>query len=75
MQANQVRNIILVGFMASGKTSVGRALSRRCGWPRFDADEEIVSRAGKAIADTFQDSGEEAFRSLARAVISDLSGK
>jgi len=75
MQANQVRNIILVGFMASGKTSVGRALSRRCGWPRIDADEEIVSRAGKAIADIFQDSGEDAFRSLERAVISDLCGK
>ena len=78
MQPDQVRNIILVGFMASGKSSVGRALSRRCGWPRVDADEEIVSRAGKPIADIFRDSGEDAFRELERAVVTDIcaeSGK
>ena len=72
MQADQVRNIILVGFMASGKSSVGRALSRRIGWPRVDADEEIVSRAGRPIADIFQDSGEDAFRELERAVMRDI---
>ena len=75
MQADQVRNIILVGFMASGKSSVGRALSRRCGWPRVDADDEIVSRAGKPVADIFRDSGEDAFRELERTVISDLCQK
>ena len=72
MQPNQVRNIILVGFMASGKSSVGRAVSRRCGWPRVDADEEIVSRAGKPIADIFRDSGEDAFRELERTVVADI---
>ena len=55
MQSDQVRNIILVGFMASGKSSVGRALSRRCGWTRWDADDEIVAWAGKPIADIFRD--------------------
>jgi shikimate kinase len=72
MQSDQVRNIILVGFMASGKSSVSRALSRRCGWPRIDADHEIVSRAGKPIADIFRDSGEDAFRELERSVVSDI---
>ena len=72
MQAGQVRNIILVGFMASGKSVVGRALSRHTGWPRVDADEEIVSRAGKPIAEIFRESGEEAFRELERAVMRDL---
>ena len=72
MQSDQVRNIILVGFMASGKSSVARALSRRCGWPRVDADDEIVSRAGKPIADIFRDSGEAAFRELERTVMKDL---
>jgi len=72
MQPDQVRNIILVGFMASGKSSVGRALARRTGWPRVDADEEIVSRAGKPIADIFRDSGEDAFRELERTVMSDI---
>ena len=72
MQADEVRNIILVGFMASGKSSVGRALSRHLGWPRVDADEVIVARAGKPIADIFRDSGEDAFRELERAVMRDL---
>ncbi len=72
MPTNQIRNIILVGFMGSGKSSVGRALSRRCGWPRMDADDVIVSRAGKPIADIFRDSGEEGFRELERAVMKDL---
>jgi len=72
MQPDQVRNIILVGFMASGKSSVGRALSRRCGWPKVDADEEIVSRAGKPIAEIFRESGEDAFRELERAVVTDI---
>ena len=72
MQSDQVRNIILVGFMASGKSSVARALSRRCGWPKVDGDDEIISRAGKPIASIFRDSGEEAFRELERAVMIDL---
>ena len=72
MQTEQVRNIVLVGFMASGKSSVSRALSRRCGWPRVDVDDEILARAGKPIADIFRDSGEEAFRELERSVVRDL---
>ena len=72
MYSDQVRNIILVGFMAPGKSSVGRALARRTGWPRVDADEEIVSRAGKPIADIFRDSGEDGFRQLERDVTTDF---
>ena len=72
MQADQVRNIILVGFMASGKRSVARAISRRCHWPRIDADEEIVARARKPIAEIFKDSGEDAFRELERSVVADI---
>ena len=72
MQSDQVRNIILVGFMASGKSSVSRAISRRLGWTRVDADEEIVARAGKPIADIFRDLGEDAFRKLERSVVRDI---
>ena len=72
MLSDQVRNIILVGFMASGKSSVSRAISRRLGWTRVDADEEIVVRAGKPIADIFRDLGEDAFRKLERSVVTDI---
>ena len=76
------RNIILVGFMASGKTSVGRALadslSRAAGargergWTFIDADDVIVSRAGKPIHRIFSEDGEAAFRELESQVIADL---
>ena len=66
------RNIILVGFMASGKTSVGRALAERTGWTLVDADDVIVARAGKPIHRIFSEDGEPAFRELERQVISDL---
>ena len=66
------RNIILVGFMASGKTSVGRALAERTGWPLVDADDVIVARAGKPIHRIFAEDGEPAFRELERQVIADL---
>ena len=66
------KNIILVGFMATGKSHVGRILSQRTGWPLVDADDEIVLRAGKAIQSIFDNEGEPAFRDLERTVIADL---
>ena len=66
------RNIFLVGFMASGKTHVGRELSRLTGWPLVDSDDEIVARARKSIARVFEEQGETAFRTLERETIRDL---
>ncbi|MCY4365087.1 MAG: shikimate kinase [Chloroflexi bacterium] len=70
----QRNNIILVGFMASGKSQVGRILSERTGMPLVDADTVVVERAGKSIEQIFADAGEEAFRSLEREVIAELCG-
>ncbi len=68
----QPRNIFLVGFMASGKTSVGAALSGMTGWELVDADDELVRRAGKSIAQIFEECGEARFREMERSVIRDL---
>ena len=71
-------NIILVGFMGSGKTVVAKALARLTGQSVVDADEELVRRAGRPINQIFQEDGEAAFRKLERSVIGDLcaqSGK
>ena len=65
-------NIILVGFMATGKSHVGRVLCEKTGWPLVDADDEIVQRAGKPIQRIFDDDGETTFRDLERLVIADL---
>ncbi len=69
------QNIILVGFMASGKSVVGQALSQITGMPLVDADDEIVNRAGKSIHCIFEDSGEAAFRELERSVIQNLCSR
>ena len=69
---DQPRNIILVGFMGSGKSVVGGALSRLTGRPLVDADEELVRRAGRTISQIFQEDGEAAFRELERSVIGEL---
>ena len=71
-------NIILVGFMATGKSRVGRVLARRTGRPLADADAAIVQRAGQSIEQIFAEQGEAAFRALEKRVITELcagSGK
>ena len=66
------QNILLVGFMASGKTESGRALARHTGWPLVDTDAVIVSRAGRPIHQIFQEEGEPAFRALEAKVVQEL---
>ncbi len=58
------RNLILVGFMGSGKTSVGRLLASRTGWRFIDLDGVIVRRTGLAVAEIFRTFGEPYFRFL-----------
>ncbi len=56
--------VVLVGFMGSGKSAVGRALARRLGYQFEDMDRRIEERAGRTITEIFQEEGEEAFRKL-----------
>lgn len=56
------RAIVLIGFMGTGKSSVGRVLERQTGLPRYDTDELIASTAGLPIAGIFDAEGEDAFR-------------
>jgi shikimate kinase len=55
--------------MGAGKTSVGRALGQRLNWLFEDLDDRIVQAEGRAIAEIFRDSGEQAFRLTEQAVI------
>ena len=54
--------VILIGFMGSGKTTVGRILAARLGWDIVDSDELIEARTGTPVGRIFQDLGERAFR-------------
>jgi shikimate kinase len=68
-------NLFLIGLRGTGKTSVGRVLAQRLGWPCFDADEEVEARAGKSIAAIFADDGEPAFRDVEADVVADLAAR
>jgi shikimate kinase len=56
------RAVFLVGFMASGKSTVGPELARRLGWEFVDLDSRIEAREQKSVAELFRDQGEPGFR-------------
>jgi shikimate kinase len=60
--ARSLRAVFLVGFMGSGKTSVGRTLAERLNWSFEDLDDRIAERERRSIAEIFRESGEAAFR-------------
>ena len=62
--AGPYHRIVLLGFMGSGKTVVGRRLAAKLGWRHIDLDREIELRAGRKIPQIFATEGEEAFRAL-----------
>jgi shikimate kinase len=65
--------LILTGFMATGKSSVGPLVARRLGWQFVDSDALIVARAKKTVAQIFADDGEALFRKFEREVIAHLA--
>jgi len=71
----QSGNLILVGMMGSGKTTIGRALARHLGKTFVDSDEEIQKRTGVTIPHIFDIEGEAGFRQRESAVICDLAGR
>jgi len=68
-------NIILVGFMGTGKSSAGRLIAERLTMEFVDMDDEIVRREGCSIPDIFRDRGEPAFRELERALVIELANR
>lgn len=62
--ADRPRNVILVGFMGAGKSTVGRLLARRLGLCFVETDDMIVAREGRSIPEIFERDGEARFRGL-----------
>jgi shikimate kinase len=69
LKLKRTPGLYLVGFMASGKTTIGRALAGEIGWPFVDIDSEIEEREGKKITEIFNERGETGFREVETAVI------
>lgn len=66
--------IVLTGFMGSGKTTVGPLVAQRLGWKFVDVDDVIEAEAGCTIPELFRREGEAAFRERERATIARLAG-
>lgn len=66
-------NIVLAGFMGTGKSSVARALATRLGWRWVDTDSRIVERAHMSVRAIFARHGEAYFRQLERALAPQLA--
>ncbi len=65
-------NVVLVGFMASGKSSIGKRLARRLGYRFLDTDQFIEAELGCSIAEIFAIQGEPYFRELETRVLRSL---
>jgi len=61
--------IYLVGFMGSGKSTIGRRLADRLGWDFFDTDDEIEAAEKTSIAEIFEQRGETEFRCIETAIL------
>jgi len=68
-----VRAVFLVGFMASGKSSVGQELARRLDWDFVDLDALIEAREQQTIPEIFRDRGESGFRLAETSALRDLT--
>jgi shikimate kinase len=63
------KNLILVGFMGTGKTTLGRILARKLGFQFIDTDHLIEKKAGKSVTRIFEEDGEPAFRDMERQAV------
>ncbi len=64
-------HIVLVGMMATGKSTVGRAVAEHLGRPFLDSDHAVETRTGLTVKEIFETEGEEAFRRLESEALAD----
>lgn len=70
-----IRNIVLTGFMGTGKTTIGKLVADFVGWHFADADDEIVDRVGMSIPEIFSQYGEQGFRRYEKIVCQSLAAR
>ena len=68
-------NIILIGYRCSGKTSVGKHLARKLGWPFVDTDDRLKEKDGRSVKDIVEEDGWEGFRRLEQEVIQEVCSR
>ena len=68
-----IDRVVLLGYMTSGKSTVGRALARRLEWDFVDFDVEIERRAGRSVREIIKGGGEDSFREMEAALTEELA--
>jgi shikimate kinase len=66
-------NIFLIGFMGSGKSTIGMQIAKNNNWPLIDMDSIIEERQKKTISEIFASMGENAFRKMENHLIKELA--
>ncbi len=70
---SDLTHVVLTGFMASGKTAIGRSLARRLGWDFLDLDGLIETTQGRSVAEIFAAEGESEFRRIEHEAVERLA--
>ena len=70
-----MKNLILIGFMGAGKTTIGKLFSKEKGRKFVDTDERIVREQGKSIPELFDERGEGYFRDLETELLKELQSE
>jgi shikimate kinase len=65
-------NVFLIGYRCTGKTSVGKLLSKKLGWPFIDTDSLLVSDSGQSIKEIVETHGWQTFRKMEHAIIKEV---
>jgi shikimate kinase len=65
------RRVLLIGMMGAGKTTTGRLLADRLGWPYLDSDDEVERRTGRTVPEIWKEQGEPAFRAEESEVLAE----
>ena len=68
-----MKRIVLIGYMGSGKTTVGKALAKEIGLPFYDLDWYIETRMRKKVSQIFAELGEEGFRQIERNMLHEVA--
>ena len=70
-----MKNVVLIGFMGTGKSEIGKRLAVELGWSYMDTDLRIEEREGLTIPRIFEKSGEKYFRELEKKIVAELADK
>lgn len=70
-----MKNVVLIGFMGTGKTRVGQMVARRLGYKFVDTDDLIVRKTGMPISEIFAKFGEPHFRDIEQQIVAEVAAQ